>query len=254
MAALLPSAEVQFIDANGDPYAGGSLATYVAGTTTPKTTWKDAAGTSANTNPITLDAAGRAIIYGDGIYRTILTDAAGNLVWDQLSNTLVSAAMAPVCIAADLTTALQAMGVTAAIAAEAALRTAADAAINTSLSGYETTTNASIAAIVSAATTLTAALAAETTRAEAAEAGLAQVSPKQGNAGTTDSSGHLRVTFSSPFPAACTSFHAQNQGSGISNICLTAQADRYGADVWAVYGGSSTPVSAITFYYIAFGN
>ena len=33
---LLPEPELQFIDANGNPYAGGTLALFEPGTTTPK--------------------------------------------------------------------------------------------------------------------------------------------------------------------------------------------------------------------------
>jgi len=85
MATLLPAPEQQWIDANGAPLAGGSVATYIPGTTTPKATWQDSAGTIQNTNPITLDAAGRAIIYGSGSYRFIVQDADGNTIYDQVT-------------------------------------------------------------------------------------------------------------------------------------------------------------------------
>jgi hypothetical protein len=52
-------AGAQFFDANGAPLTGGLIYTYAAGTTTPVTTYTSRAGTSANTNPIVLDAAGR---------------------------------------------------------------------------------------------------------------------------------------------------------------------------------------------------
>jgi hypothetical protein len=61
--------EQQFNDADGHPYAGGSLTTYVPGTTTPKQTWLDPGQAALNTNPIILDAAGRCLLYGDGDYR-----------------------------------------------------------------------------------------------------------------------------------------------------------------------------------------
>lgn len=83
MAAFpLPPGMVQFCDQNGAPYAGGTIYTYIPAGTTPKTTWQDAAETIPNTNPIVLDGAGRAIIWGSGIYRQQLYDAAGNLIWD----------------------------------------------------------------------------------------------------------------------------------------------------------------------------
>lgn len=49
----------QFFDNNGNPLSGGKLYTYVAGTTTPATTYTTIAGITAHTNPIILDSAGR---------------------------------------------------------------------------------------------------------------------------------------------------------------------------------------------------
>ena len=49
----------QFLDSNGNPLTGGKLYTYLAGTTTPATTYTSRAGNTANANPIVLDAAGR---------------------------------------------------------------------------------------------------------------------------------------------------------------------------------------------------
>src|SRR6185437_6913414 len=85
MATILPAPEIQFISAAGAPVAGGTVAFYVPGTSTPKDTYQDAGQTILNTNPVTLDAAGRAIIYGSGTYRVVLKDASGNLIYDQLS-------------------------------------------------------------------------------------------------------------------------------------------------------------------------
>jgi hypothetical protein len=57
--------------------SGGLLYSYVAGSTTPVPTYSDIDGTM-NTNPIKLDAAGRAVIYlPSGLYRFVLTDADG---------------------------------------------------------------------------------------------------------------------------------------------------------------------------------
>ena len=84
--AILPNAETQFSDANGAPYAGGKVYLYVPGTTTPKQSWQDQAQTTLNTNPITLDSAGRALIWGNGTYREILQDSLGNTIWDQLTS------------------------------------------------------------------------------------------------------------------------------------------------------------------------
>lgn len=82
-AVPLPNGMTQFVDDNGAPYANGQVITYVPGGTTPKTTWMDNAQQIPNTNPVLLDSAGRAIIWGSGIYRQQLWDQYGNLIWDQ---------------------------------------------------------------------------------------------------------------------------------------------------------------------------
>lgn len=86
VAFPLPPGLWQFADQNGAPYAGGTVYTYIPGGTTPKTTWQDPTQTVPNTNPIVLDAAGRANIWGAGIYRQQLYDLTGNLVWDTLTD------------------------------------------------------------------------------------------------------------------------------------------------------------------------
>lgn len=85
MATLLPFPELQFFDNNGLPLAGGTINTYVPGTTTPKQTWQDANASILNTNPIVLDAAGRCIVYGTGSYRFIVKDALGNQIYDKIT-------------------------------------------------------------------------------------------------------------------------------------------------------------------------
>ena len=102
-AAILPPAETTFFDDNGVPVALGFLYTYVPSTLTPKTTWLNAAKSQSNTNPIALDAAGRCICYGEGAYRTILKDADGNTIWDQVtSDGPVSSAMSPIVAASTI--------------------------------------------------------------------------------------------------------------------------------------------------------
>lgn len=81
--SLIPNAKQQYFDANGNPLAGGFVYYYIPGTTTFKNTYQDAGLTILNTNPIILDSAGEAIIYGSGSYRQIVTDVNGNLIWDQ---------------------------------------------------------------------------------------------------------------------------------------------------------------------------
>lgn len=78
----LAGAGWQFFDSNGDPLAGGLLYTYTAGTTTPAATYTSSTGSTANSNPIVLDSAGRtpAQIWLDSTssYKLILKDS--NLV------------------------------------------------------------------------------------------------------------------------------------------------------------------------------
>ena len=52
-------AAAQFFDNNGNPLLGGKIFTYLAGTTTPVTTYTTSVGNIAHTNPIILDSAGR---------------------------------------------------------------------------------------------------------------------------------------------------------------------------------------------------
>lgn len=49
----------QFFDANGVPLSGGKISSYLAGTTTPATTYTDSTGLVPHTNPIILNSAGR---------------------------------------------------------------------------------------------------------------------------------------------------------------------------------------------------
>ncbi len=77
MATLPPFFNEQFTVTNDDglavPAASYQLATYVTGTTTPKTTWSDAAEGATNTNPIVLDADGRCSMFlGTGDYTFVL--------------------------------------------------------------------------------------------------------------------------------------------------------------------------------------
>lgn len=88
-ASLLPNAEQTFVDQNGKPLASGCVYFYVPGTSTPKDTFANPEGTTTNTNPVVLDLAGRAIIYGVGTYRQVVVKApclpSGEQVWDQLT-------------------------------------------------------------------------------------------------------------------------------------------------------------------------
>ena len=112
-AVLLANGQQVFLDANGKPLAGGTVAFYQVGTLTPKDTYTDQTGTTPNANPLTLDSAGRAVIFGIGAYRQILKDSLGNTIWDATvadAGSLISAAMQPVVGAVDLATARTQLG------------------------------------------------------------------------------------------------------------------------------------------------
>lgn len=72
-----------YFDNDGVPCANGFLYFYTTGTSTPLTTYSDAALTTPNANPVELDANGRAEsnIFGDGEYRVVLKDADAATIW-----------------------------------------------------------------------------------------------------------------------------------------------------------------------------
>ena len=65
----------------GAPLAGGKVYTYDTGTTNDRTTWSDEDKGATNSNPVILDAAGKAAIHLDGVYRIDVYDASDVLVW-----------------------------------------------------------------------------------------------------------------------------------------------------------------------------
>ena len=75
----------QFNGPDGLALSGGTLTTYLAGTTTLEATYQDQSLTIANTNPIVLDAAGGCTIWLDDAkrYKFILKSSAGVTQWTQ---------------------------------------------------------------------------------------------------------------------------------------------------------------------------
>ncbi len=73
----------QFLDSLGVPLVNGTLTTYLTGSTTPTSTWQDAALTSLNTNPIVLDSRGEATLWLDSgtTYKFVLKNEAGAVQW-----------------------------------------------------------------------------------------------------------------------------------------------------------------------------
>ena|SRR5215510_13833759 len=100
MAGLLPYGFLQFLDANGNPLAGGNVAYFEpASPGTFKQIWADADQTVIASNPVTLNSAGRPEtggseigIFGIGSYRMIVSDFNGALQWSALTYEPLSAA------------------------------------------------------------------------------------------------------------------------------------------------------------------
>src|SRR3990167_7255978 len=78
---VMPNPKVQFFDDNGAPLSGGKLYSYESGTSTPKTTYSEATGTTENANPVVLDSRGEASIYLSGAYKLILKDSDDVQIW-----------------------------------------------------------------------------------------------------------------------------------------------------------------------------
>jgi hypothetical protein len=78
--ALLPEGRQRYFNNDGTPAAGGKLWTYAAGTSNPKATYSDAAGTIPNPNPVPLDAHGEAVVYWSGAYKVDIKQADGQQV------------------------------------------------------------------------------------------------------------------------------------------------------------------------------
>lgn len=86
-AKLISSPLIQELDASGDPYSGGKLYIYDAGTTTERTTYSDSDLAVANTNPLIADSAGRfgPIFLAESTtdLKLALYDSDDVLVWSQ---------------------------------------------------------------------------------------------------------------------------------------------------------------------------
>ena len=79
--ALVAGAGAQFFDDSGAPLSGGLIYTYLAGSTTPATSYTSRDGLTPNTNPIVLNAGGRppAEIWltGGVLYKYVIKTSAG---------------------------------------------------------------------------------------------------------------------------------------------------------------------------------
>jgi hypothetical protein len=75
----------QFFTNTGAVLTGGKLYTYAAGTTTPQSTYTTSAGSTAHTNPIVMDSAGRVPSGGEiwvssASYKFVLKDSTDVLI------------------------------------------------------------------------------------------------------------------------------------------------------------------------------
>lgn len=89
MPQILPPAPTTYIDpTTGLVNANGTVAFYVPGTTTPKTTWTTEQLTTPNANPVQLNANGQPEsggIWGTGAYRQQVFDSNGVLLNDEVT-------------------------------------------------------------------------------------------------------------------------------------------------------------------------
>lgn len=81
----VPWINVQFTDQSGRPLSGGKVYTCVAGTSCPGTTrltYTNSSGSTANSNPVTLDANGRAAIWltANVAYKFVVTNIIGTVI------------------------------------------------------------------------------------------------------------------------------------------------------------------------------
>jgi len=72
-------------DNSGNPLSGGKVYTYEAGTTTPKAVYTASDKSASATNPLILDAYGRAQVWADGAYK-FRVDTSANVTLYTLDN------------------------------------------------------------------------------------------------------------------------------------------------------------------------
>lgn len=84
MAGAFPWIKPRYFDAVGNPLAGGKIWFYLAGTSTPSTSYTDSSGLVPNPNPVILDANGEADIWLlPGNYKVVLMDASDVVIWSK---------------------------------------------------------------------------------------------------------------------------------------------------------------------------
>jgi hypothetical protein len=87
----IPFIKPTWTNQSGQPCSGCMLGTFQAGTSTPLVTYSDAAGTIPNSNPVILDAYGRANVFlGSSAYKFVLQSPGGVTYWTEDNITATS--------------------------------------------------------------------------------------------------------------------------------------------------------------------
>ncbi len=120
---------------NGRPVVGAKLYVYLAGTTTPATSYKDPALTVPNTSPVIMDAQGRGVVVLDPAhsYDFELQRADGSLISSQSNIVVPASSSALSAVSAALSA--EATARVADDSAENAARVAADASLQSQITG-----------------------------------------------------------------------------------------------------------------------
>lgn len=81
--SLMPNPKQQYFGNNGTPLPNGKVYTYAAGTSTPKQTFTDSAGTTPQANPIILNTRGEPAnaIFWSGSYKVEVRDSLNNIIY-----------------------------------------------------------------------------------------------------------------------------------------------------------------------------
>lgn len=82
MASIAKFWAHQFVDANGNAFAGVKVFHYVSGTSTDKDAWVDSGKSATAQQPVRGDSRGVVWFYGDGNYRLLVTTNDGIALYD----------------------------------------------------------------------------------------------------------------------------------------------------------------------------
>lgn len=108
------ASQIDFLLAGNDSWVAGTAEFFAAGTTTPKTIWLDRTKATPADNPYQLDIYGTAHLFADGLYKVVIKNAAGTVVYthDNLAFSLQDGPWVDVSEYASLTAAVAAIGST----------------------------------------------------------------------------------------------------------------------------------------------